>query len=140
MKIRRETDYAIRAIHALANVHGEALLSKEIASKENIPQTYILTIMSVLKNAEIVTVVRRKGESKGGYVLRADLNDISLYDVVHAFEGEIAINTCLKNKDDCACRKKCKMRKEMNRINEELINQMKKNSIQKVFEDSIETI
>ena len=38
MKIRRETDYAIRAVRALVNANGNAMLSKEVAEAEDIPQ------------------------------------------------------------------------------------------------------
>jgi Rrf2 family protein len=133
MKIRRETDYAIRAIRALINAKGEALISKEIASRESIPQTYILTIMSKLKKAGIVTTVNRKGECRGGYVLVADPDKATMYDVIYVFEGDLKINACLRDQDDCPNRKTCKVHIEMQRINEAIIDELKKNTISEIL-------
>ena len=134
MKIRRETDYAIRAIRALVDSKGTALLSKEIAEIESIPQTYILTIMCKLKNAGIAKTVHKHGDKRGGYVLSADIHKLTLYDVVLAFEGEMKINTCLRNEDTCRNKATCSIRKEMQRINAALIDDMSKRSIAEILD------
>jgi Rrf2 family protein len=133
MKLRRETDYAIRAIRALIN-SDHPLISKEIAAKESIPQSYILTIMCKLKSAGIVDTVKKKGDLKGGYVLLADPHIATLYDVVHIFEGEIRINACLLEEDDCPNRNTCKVHVEMKRINDALNDELKRKSIAEILE------
>ena len=129
MKIRKETDYAIRAIRALVNADGEAMMSKEIADAEAIPQTYILSIMCKLKSVGIAKTVRRHKEKKGGYVLKADPYQLTLYDVVHIFEGDIKVNTCLREEDDCPNRATCTIHEEMVKINDALIASMKSRTI-----------
>jgi Rrf2 family protein len=133
MKIRRETDYAIRAVRALIRANGNALISKEIAAEEGIPQTYILTIMGKLKEAGIVDTINRKGSMRGGYILVADPYEATIYDIVHAFEGDLKINACLRDQDECPNRSTCKVHKEMQRINDALVNEMKRKSIMEIL-------
>jgi Rrf2 family protein len=128
MKIRRETDYAIRAIRALINAE-HPLISKEIADRESIPQSYILTIMCKLKSAGIVDTAKKRGDQKGGYILLADPHTATIYDVIHLFEGDIKINACLLEEDDCPNRATCTVHVEMQRINDALIGEMKRNTI-----------
>lgn len=137
MKIRKETDYAIRAIRALAEADGIAMMSREIGEKESIPQTYILSIMCKLKSAGIASTIHKLGKRKGGYILSADLSQITLYDVVYLFEGEIKINTCLRELDDCPNRSTCTIHNEMLKINDELIQSMQRRSMQSILSEQV---
>ncbi|NLH92515.1 MAG: Rrf2 family transcriptional regulator [Atopobium sp.] len=137
MKIKRETDYAIRAIRALINARGIPLISKEIADREHIPQTYILSIMGKLKNNGIVDTVPRHGDVPGGYRLLADPDQANIYDVVHIFEGDLKINACLREQDECPNRETCTVHLEMERINEALIEEMKRKSITEILNEKI---
>ena len=136
MKIRRETDYAMRAVRALVNANGNAMLSKEVAEAEDIPQTYILTIMCKLKNAKMVKTVHRHGDRRGGYVLSGDIHKLTLYDIVFAFEREMMINTCLRDQDTCPDRDTCTIRQEMQRINDALIADMKTHTLAEILAES----
>ena len=135
MKIRKETDYAIRAIRALARADGIALMSREIGEKEAIPQTYILSIMCKLKAAGIASTIHKNIKRKGGYILAADLDRVTLYDVVYLFEGDIKINTCLREEDDCPNRSTCTIHNEMLKINDELIQSMKRRSLNDILNE-----
>ena len=138
MKIRKETDYAIRAIRALAQADGSAMMSREIGEKESIPQTYILSIMCKLKNAGIASTIHKNGRRKGGYILSSDLSTVTLYDVVYLFEGDILINTCLREQDDCPNRSTCTIHKEMLKINDDLIQSMKRRSLLDILSEQFQ--
>jgi Rrf2 family protein len=136
MKIRRETDYAIRAIRALINSGGKPLLSKEVADRESIPQSYILTIMCKLKGAGIVTTVNKHGNVQGGYKLLVDPDKACIYDIVRLFEGDMKINACLRDEDDCPNKATCTVHVEMQRINDALIAEMKRKSITEILQSN----
>lgn len=129
MRIRKETDYAISAIKVLIEARGEALLSKEIAASASIPPKYVLSIMCKLKNTGIVDVIRSSAHTRNGYVMKADPYTLTLYDVVHVFEGNIVINACLKNDSKCPNRKTCLIHDEMVRVNDALIASMKQRTV-----------
>lgn len=131
MKIRQETDYAIRVIHALIKADGRPLLSKEIAASEGIPPNYILTIMCKLKAAGFVEMALKTKDHRGGYLLLTDPGRISLFDIITAFEGNIRINGCLsdKCKNNCPNMANCQIRIEMKRINDVLNEELKKKSL-----------
>ena len=133
MKIRRETDYAIRAIRSLHQAKGYPLFSQEIAKRESIPSTYILVIMSKLKSAGYVETLYRKADSKGGYILSVDLRKITLYDVYQLFEGDMAICECLRDEKHCSQKKSCRIHNEICRLNKVLIKEMKRNSIEEIL-------
>lgn len=135
MKIRQETDYAIRAIHALIKAKGKPLLSKEIAAAESVPPNYILTIMCKLKAAGFVAVTVKTKEQKGGYTLIVDPNKISLFDIITAFEGEIQINTCLRDEKNCPNQKNCLVRDEMRRVNDILNSELKRKSLAEILKE-----
>ena len=133
MKIRRETDYAIRAIRTLYVSEGYPLFSQEIAKRESIPSTYILVIMAKLKSAGYVETLYRKAGSKGGYILSADLARVTLYDIYMLFEGDMTICECLREEEQCCHEETCRIRKEMCRLNKVLIKEMKRSSIEEIL-------
>ncbi len=137
MKFRQETDYAMRAIHALVEAGQKPLISKEIASNQNIPANYILTIMCKLKSSGFVKMVAKTENRRGGYMLAKDPYTITYFDVVNAFEGGIQINACLRDAKCCSMSSNCSMRKELIRINEVLISELKKQSIADIYSEDI---
>ena len=135
MKIRKETDYAIRAIKALISADGNGLLSKEIAAQEEIPNNFILSIMCKLKRMGIAGTVRGNANRRSGYVLKTDPRKLTLYDIVHGFEGDVAINACLDGDDTCPKRETCSIYKEMLRVNNALIASMKERTILEIIKE-----
>ena len=85
MKFRQETDYAMRAIYALVEAGQKPLISKEIASNQNISANYILTIMCKLKSSGFVKMLSKTENRRGGYMLAKDPSTITYFDVVNAF-------------------------------------------------------
>ena len=138
MKIRRETDYAFRAVRALYQSEGQPLFSQEIAKAESIPPTYILVIMSKLVNAGFVKTLYQHGDSKGGYVLSADPAVMTLYDIYQLFEGDMKISECLRDECKCCHIRTCKVHLEMIRLNNVLIDEMKRKSIKDILSEEQE--
>lgn len=137
MKFRQETDYAMRALHALIEAGDKPLISKEIASHQGIPANYILTIMCKLKSNGFVKMVAKNKERRGGYMLAKDPSDITLYDVVTAFEGDLQINACLRDASSCPNVSHCGMRRELIRVNKVLISELKKQTFADIYCESL---
>lgn len=90
MRLTTKTRYGVRAIFDIA-YHNQAqpqvaAQAKEIARREDIPLRYLEQIFQDLKRAGLV---ESKRGPRGGYFLKRDPADISLFDVVVALQGPV---------------------------------------------------
>ena len=99
MKLSIKTDYACRAIEALALHHpnNRPVRIEEIARREGIPANYLVQILQDLKGKGLIKSHRGKA---GGYVLAKPPREITFGDVVRAAHGELVEISSLS---DSAC-------------------------------------
>lgn len=88
MKLSVKSDYACRAVEALALHHPNTrpMRIEEIAGRESIPSNYLVQILIELKSKGLIQ--SRRGKA-GGYTLARAPRDITVGDVVRAVDGEI---------------------------------------------------
>lgn len=67
-------------------VSGEQLTIRELAEREDLPDTTVAKIVGRLRRAGLVEAVRGRN---GGYTLTRSAHEISLSDVVGAFEAQV---------------------------------------------------
>jgi Rrf2 family protein len=92
-------DYAVQAMIHLACLPEDAgALSREIASAQGIPPSFMAKILRSLVKARLLESSRG---AHGGFVLARPASEISLLDIVEAIEGPLALTDCLEN--PCAC-------------------------------------
>jgi Rrf2 family protein len=85
--ISLKAQYGLRAIVSLALHYGKGpLQAREIANSQNVPVRYLELLLSQLRRARLVQATRGK---KGGYYLTRKPNQISVMDIISAFEGSI---------------------------------------------------
>ena len=87
MWISRRTDYATRAVLALAVSDGGPLKLDEIAELSGAPRSVLEQVMPTLRTAGIVRSGRGPG---GGYTLNRPPAEITLERVVRLFQGQLA--------------------------------------------------
>jgi Rrf2 family protein len=87
MWVSRRTDYATRAVLALALAEGGPLKLDEIAEAADAPRSVLEQVMPTLRTAGIVRSVRGPG---GGYTLNRPPEEITLERVVRLFQGQLA--------------------------------------------------
>lgn len=87
MKISVQVDYACRVMAELARLHGTGELAQieHLARTEAVPPTFLAQILGKLRNAGLIT--SRRG-NQGGYTLARPPEDISLFDILTAVEGQ----------------------------------------------------
>jgi len=88
MKLSVKSDYACRAVEALALHHPNIrpLRIDDIANKAAIPANYLVQILIELKGKGLIQ--SRRGKA-GGYLLSRIPKEISVGDVVRAVEGDV---------------------------------------------------
>lgn len=95
MKITQESDYAIKIVLYLAKLDkGEIANAREISESENMSMKFALKILRRLCKVKIVESFRG---IKGGYKLKKSAEDVNLRSVIEAIQGEMYINSNLKN-------------------------------------------
>jgi Rrf2 family protein len=101
----RQTDYAARIVLHLAGLEpGARVTAAQIAEMRLIPGAFIKRIVSRLSAVGIVTTARG---SKGGLVLARRPSEISLLEVVEAFEGPLSLNACVQKPGECPLSAHC---------------------------------
>lgn len=79
----------MKAVFELAQRYGaEKVQIAEISRKQKIPIRYLEQLLLVLKRKGIVYSIRGKD---GGYVLKKHPGDISVLEIIEAFEGPIEL-------------------------------------------------
>lgn len=88
MKLSVKSDYAARAVLALAKSHatGAQQRIEQVAVEQNIPPNYLVQILIELKAQGIVRSIRGK---QGGYLLARPPASISMGDVLRCIHGEV---------------------------------------------------
>lgn len=87
MWVSRRTDYATRAVLALALADGGPLRLDQIAELTEAPRSVLEQVMPALRSAGIVRSVRGR---TGGYRLNRPAEEITLERVVRLFQGQLA--------------------------------------------------
>ncbi len=109
--IRRNTDYALRAMVYLARHHSDGLVSaKEVSQKGDIPYQLACKLLQKLHSAKLVESCMGP---KGGFRLSRDRSKISLLDIIEAIQGKVLLSRCLLGEDICPHQKSCKVRTKL---------------------------
>lgn len=84
--ITSKVDYALRALLDLAGQPpGTPAQSREIAARQEIPESYLNQLLVILRRAGLVRSVRG---ASGGYVLGREPQRLTLADVFEALHGK----------------------------------------------------
>jgi Rrf2 family iron-sulfur cluster assembly transcriptional regulator len=124
LKINRQTDYAVRVILALAKSgEGARHSSSEIQQEMQIPPALMSRIVAQLARAELLKTFPGRD---GGLMLPRPASQITLKDVVEAFEGPILLSECLqvKGEDDCPFQSNCPVRTKWGRVQVAMLREM----------------
>ena len=85
MKLKASVDYGVRAIMYLA-IKGDTCSSREISDEMSIPRDYLIQLALKLRNAGLIKA--RPGKN-GGYVLARDASEITVGQVLDAFDNDL---------------------------------------------------
>jgi Rrf2 family protein len=123
MKISVQIDYACRVMAELARLHGTGELAQieHLARTEAVPATFLAQILCKLRNGGLI--VSRRG-NQGGYTLARSPDEISLYDILVAVEGQ-----CLQLSGNSEGRSGRRIKQVWEEISKELAKKTKSYSL-----------
>lgn len=88
VRISAKVDYAVRALAELAATDpGDPARAEDVATAQDMPEAFVLTILNDLKRAHLVRSIRGR---RGGYALARPAAEVTIADIVRAIEGPLA--------------------------------------------------
>ena len=137
LRINRQTDYAVRVVLALAKRgEGARLSSTEIQQEMMIPKAFMSRIVAQLSRARLINTFPGRD---GGLMLPRPASQITLKDIVEAFEGPILLSACLqvKGEDDCPFQINCPVRPKWGRVQLAMLREMASITFEDLVKESL---
>ncbi|MDO4745693.1 MAG: Rrf2 family transcriptional regulator [Bacillota bacterium] len=122
----KEVEYAIMVLDELNK--ESPLSAAELSERKNIPSPFIYRVLKKLAAADILEIKRG---AHGGYRIKADCKELTLYDVICAFENTFLVIECMKKHYDCGHNKGlgCCIHREFGRIQGRLRTEFMRNDL-----------
>ena len=110
MKVSKKTDYALRALFAIASNEESLVSIRELSESVDVPRRFLENIMLEMNKAGWVKSIPGR---YGGYSLAKESNEITLGEVIRHFEGMIAMISCVSvsSYEPCSQEGKCHFRR-----------------------------
>jgi Rrf2 family protein len=121
MQLNQATDYAFRVMLHLAGLPEASVVSTRVLAVEQvIPLRFLLKLMRSLIAAGLVKSYRG---TEGGFRLARAAAQISLWDIIVAMEGPVAIHRCLAEREACHknCTEECPVHATLGKLQEEFV-------------------
>jgi Rrf2 family iron-sulfur cluster assembly transcriptional regulator len=136
--VRRNTDYALRAMVYLARHHNDGLVSaREISEKGDVPYQLACKLLQKLHSAKLVESCMGP---KGGFRLSRTLSKIHLLEIIEAIQGKIQLSRCLLGENICPHQKSCKIRMKLAELEKTINKYLGSITLEKIVRQKVPKI
>ena len=97
MKIPTMLRYGVRMVVTLAQ-KGEVMSTAGLAKEMGVSPLYLRQLAPVLERAGIIQSFRG---ARGGYILKARPGEITIFEIIRAFDEDFSLLDCVKSSDSC---------------------------------------
>ncbi len=128
--ITRDSDYAIRAISCIAATKGLTSV-RYLSQKLELPYPFLRKILQALTQGGLLFSIKGRG---GGFKLAKPAKKISILEVSRVFQGKFILTEHTFKGKICPRFKVCKLKKQLDAIEKDLMFKLKKISIDSIIE------
>ena len=132
--ITRNTDYAIRAICSLASKQGQVVTVTELVKELKMPRPFLRKILQTLSSEGIIVSYKGSG---GGFKMVMHPENITLANIVEAFQGPLSINECIFKNKICPNIRKCFLKTKIDLIEDRVRDDLRSTTIGSLLEKGI---
>ncbi len=131
--IRRNTDYGLRMIIALAGHFGTGKLipASQLVREGKISYEVGRKLLQRLRDAKLVKSVMG---SNGGFKLNRKPSKISLMEVIDALQGKVHLNNCLADDYECEFESECQVNTKLVPLQQHLTNYLENVTIEEILQ------
>lgn len=116
IKLSKLSDYACVILSALAQSAGITMSASALALQTGLPEPTVAKVLKLLNKHRIIESVRGVN---GGYSLQRNIGGISVYEVLTAIEGPMALTACVDGStDSCSIAGKCPVNGRWDMVNQ----------------------
>jgi Rrf2 family iron-sulfur cluster assembly transcriptional regulator len=134
MRLTRGADYGLQGMIYLSRLPlGEVALVKDVATQQDLPESYLAKIFQDLSRNGLM--VSHRG-AKGGFSLSRDPAEINLREVIEAIEGPICLLPCLDPRQRCDKVAECALYETMDSVQRILLDRLEETSLQSLADRS----
>ena len=130
MKIPTILRYGVRMVVTLAQ-KGEMMNTEELAKEMRVSSLYLRQLAPALERAGILQGIRG---AKGGYLLKVNPSEISLFEIIQAFDEDFSLLDCVKSSDSCPKSTDCTTRNLWEEMSNELKHILQNKTLQELIE------
>lgn len=128
--VRRNTDYAVRAmVHLACNFGTVAVSTRTIADSEDISYQLACKLMQKLSGAGLV---KSSMGPKGGFILSRNPKKINLLEIIVAIQGPVSVNRCLVEGLGCDRKSDCPVSDVLDGLQKHIESYLKKATLDKI--------
>src|SRR4030042_242114 len=106
MKIPTMLRYGVKMVVTLTQ-KGEVMSTAELAKEMGVSPLYLRQLAPVLERAGIIQGFRG---AKGGYRLKVTPGEITIFDIIQAFDEDFSLLDCIKSANSCSRSPDCTTR------------------------------
>ncbi len=128
IRISKKVEYALMALKFISNSNHKPVTAREISDTNNIPYDLLSKILQKLKNENILSSYQGMN---GGYFLSKRTDEIPLYSLMSAIEGDPVIVECLNESalKDCCHLDTCSIKSPLTKLQKEVEELFKRKTI-----------
>ncbi|NLR90292.1 Rrf2 family transcriptional regulator [Flammeovirga sp. SR4] len=129
--------YGIRALILVtqkSNI-GNKIGGKDVAKLTDMPEQFVLKILQQLSKKELIESV--KGP-RGGFYMKEEQQEVTLYQVVNAIDGDQLMTSCGLGFEECSDLKPCPLHSKYKSIKTELVKMLHNTTIKEMSDDVLE--
>jgi FeS assembly SUF system regulator len=138
LKISRLTDYGVvlTGVMAKSEALGNSTHSaRDLAMRSGLPEPTVAKILKIMTKSRLISATRGAG---GGYRLAENWGQITLLEVIEAFEGRQSLTSCIESRGlACQIEARCRQKSAWHDVNHKIRSVLGNVSMNEMLNDLV---